>query len=271
MYQQNQNSYQQQQQQSQQQVHLQEQDFANFVLSELKRSAREYTTAALEAANPQIRQTFQTLLLKTLQDQAAVFNELQKLGAYEVQPAQQQQIQQELQKQSQTAAQLQTFVQQNLNRSTTASYQQQDQMAIGQQHAQHQQQPQHQPQSQQQNQIAALHQAPIQPMINASQYPNAVYNSQGQGFASHQQPSYTNQQGQSYQDQSYGQSSYGQSQAGYSASSAFGSTESTPITSKTANTSITSRAQTGMLAPSSSAASESSYISKHHEGSKYSF
>ncbi|MGO4276909.1 spore coat protein, partial [Paenibacillus sp. TAF58] len=52
MYQQN--PYQQQQQSGQQQVQLKDEDLANFVLNELKRSAREYTTAALEAANPQI-------------------------------------------------------------------------------------------------------------------------------------------------------------------------------------------------------------------------
>lgn len=272
MYQQN--PYQQQQQQSHQlQAQLKDEDFANFVLSELKRSAREYTTAALEAANPQIRQAFQSLLQKTLQDQAAVFQEIQKLGQYEIQAAPQQHIGQELQKQSQIAAQLQSFVQQNLSQTNTASYQQQEQMTI----AQQQQQPQ---QSQQQNQIAALYQTqtPIQPMISASQYPNAVHNNQGQGYSTHtqsspnqtsQQQAYiSNQQGQNFQDQNYGQTGYGQSQ-GYAASSGYSASENAGITSKSASSTNASRSHTGAQ---TSTAGESSYLSKQqHEGSKYSF
>jgi len=113
----------QQTQQSQgQQVYLQEQDLANFILSELKRTAREYATATLEAANPQIRQLFQSLLQQTLNAQGQVFQELQKLNGYnDIQPAQQQQLQQEVQKQSQTAAQLQSFVQQNLSKISISS------------------------------------------------------------------------------------------------------------------------------------------------------
>lgn len=273
MYQQN--PYQQQQQSHQLQAQLKDEDFANFVLSELKRSAREYTTAALEAANPQIRQTFQSLLQKTLQDQAAVFQEIQKLGQYEIQAAPQQQIGQELQKQSQIAAQLQSFVQQNLSQTSTASYQQQDQTTIAQQQQQHQQQ------SQQQNQIAALYQTqtPIQPMISASQYPNAVYNNQGQGYSTHTQssPNQTSQQqayisnlqGQNYQDQNYGQTGYGHSQGqGYAASTGYSASENAGMTSKPASSTNASRSQTSSQ---SSTAGESSYLNKQHEGSKYSF
>ncbi|MBP1965858.1 spore coat protein [Paenibacillus aceris] len=259
MYQQN--PYQQQQQQ---QVHLQEQDLANLVLSELKRSAGEYTTAVTEAVNPQIKQTFQTLLSKTLQCHATLFQEIQKLGYYEVQPADQQQLQQELQKQSQTAAQLQSFVQQNLSHSPTMSYQQQEPTGITQQYSQSQYQ---QTQSQQQNQIAGLHQAAIQPMINTTQYPNAVHNNQGQGYGStnQHQSSYTSGQGQpNTQDhQGYGQTSYGYSQ-GYAASSGYGASDNAGMTGKAANPSIASR-------QSSNVTGESSYMNKQHEGSKYSF
>jgi spore coat protein CotF len=244
MYQQN--PYQQQQQQQQQhQVLLQEQDLANLVLSELKRSAGEYTTAITEAVNPQIKQAFQTLLLKTLQCHATLFQEIQKLGYYEVQPAEQQQIQQELQKQSQTAAQLQSFVQQNLSHAPSMSYQQQEPMGTSPQLQQQQySQNQHQQvQSQQQhNPIAGLHQSAIQPMINTSQYPNAVHNNQGQG---------------------YGQTSYGYSQS-YGATSAYGASDNAGTTAKSANPSIASR-------QSSSVTGENSYANKQHEGSKYSF
>ncbi|MDU0205748.1 MULTISPECIES: spore coat protein [Paenibacillus] len=242
MYQQN--PYQQQQQH---QVLLQEQDLANLVLSELKRSAGEYTTAVTEAVNPQIKQTFQTLLSKTLQCHATLFQEIQKLGYYEAQPAEQQEIQQELQKQSQTAAQLQSFVHQNLSQAPTMSYQQQESMGTSQQLQQQQQysQNQHQQaQSQQHNPITSLHQhqAPIQPIINTSQYPNAVHNNQGQG---------------------YGQNSYGYSQS-YGASSAYGASENAGMTGKSANSSIASR-------QTSNVTGENSYMNKQHEGSKYSF
>lgn len=248
-YQQQQGQQQQQQQQHQQQVHMQEQDFANFVLSELKRCAGEYTTAATEAVNPQIRQTFQTLLQKTLQDQAALFQETQKLGYYEVQAAPQQQVQQELQKMSQTAAQLQSFVQHNMTMSPSASYQQE---TFSQQTQQ--QPPQPQQQSQQQNMIAALHQAPVQPMITTSQYPNAIYNNQGQGYAAaNQHQAFNSMQGQQQDHQGYGQTGYGYSQ-GYTASTGYGTSDNAGLTGKSVNSNIASRQSSNMT-----------------EGSKYSF
>ncbi|MBD0384120.1 spore coat protein [Paenibacillus sedimenti] len=255
MYQQN---YQQQGYGAQPQVYLQEQDLANFVLSELKRTAREYTTATLEAANPQIRQAFQTLLQKTLQDQAAVFQEIQKLGGYDTQPAAQEQLQQELQKQNQSAAKLQSFVQQNLSRAGSAGgYQQQPNQAMTQQ--------QFQP-SQSQNQIAAPQQTSFQPAptISSSAYPNAVY-SQGIQQSVHnihnQQQPYSGMQGQSYQDQSYGQTqSY--SPPGLTSS------EITGLTGKSSNQGTAARSQTSSHSPSTS---EGTYSSRQNEGSKYSF
>ncbi|MFD0696305.1 spore coat protein [Paenibacillus sp. GCM10027628] len=252
----------QQSQTGQPQVYLQEQDLANFVLSELKRTAREYTTATLEAANPQIRQAFQSLLQKTLQDQAAVFQEIQKLGGYETQPADQQQLGQELQKHSQSAAKLQSFVQQNLSRAGSVggvgSYQQPNQ-AFTQQHQQ----------SQSQNQIAALQQTSFQPspMINSSAYPNAVY-SQGvsqsvQNIHNQQQP-YSGLQGQSFGDHSQ---SYGQSQS-YAATGG-SSSEIAGLTGKSASQGMTARSQAS--ASSAQSAGESSYSNRQHEGSKYSF
>lgn len=221
-----QNPYQQQgfgaqQQQSQgQQVYLQEQDLAQFVLSELKRTAREYTTAALEASNPQIRQTFQSLVHKTLQDQAEVFQEIQKLGGYEVQPAQQQQLQQELQKQSQSAAKLQSFVQQNLSKALNN--------AGSQQHQQHQFMAGQQ-QQQQHNQMLAQQQA-FQPVhtIHADAYPNAVQtqhfsqNAQHQhsGYSSQQEHGFTHAQGYSAPDYGMSGSSGAAGKPSYSAGSA---------------------------------------------------
>ncbi|WP_281882865.1 spore coat protein [Paenibacillus sp. YYML68] len=96
-------------------LHLNEKDVANLVLSELKRSAREYTTAALEASHPAIRQMFTQLCQKTLQDQAELYTVLSQMQGYgQIRMATQQEIQQELQQQIRKAEQLQVTVQQAL-------------------------------------------------------------------------------------------------------------------------------------------------------------
>lgn len=93
--------------------HLNEQDVANLVLSELKRTAREYTTAALEATHPAVRQTFVSLTQKTLQDQAELYNVLSQSGGYgSISMASQQEVQQELQQQLRKTEQLHAVVQQ---------------------------------------------------------------------------------------------------------------------------------------------------------------
>lgn len=294
-----------QQNSQQQQVDLEDLDFANFVLSELKRSAREYTTAALEAANPGIRQTFETLLQKTLDDQALVFQEIQNLGGYQIQPAEQQMIGQELQKQSQTAIQVQAIVQQHVSRAASVSHtqqvsaqsqqepqSQQHQSYQTQSHQTEQQYQQRQPysqqqtqQSQQQNQVAALHQAStpaptptpsFQPVNYANQYPNAVYNNQqgrGQGYTpsqtQQQSSSYNQAQTRSYQDQSHDQSSYGRGSQGYAASSNH-TNEHTGMTGtgRPAQARIVSRTQQGVP---SSTSEGNSYTNRSQEGNKYNF
>jgi len=100
-----------------QDTQLKEQDWGNLVLSELKRTAREYTTAALEASHPAIRQSFQSLAQHTMQDQAELFDVLSQLNGYgSIKAADQQDIQQELQQHFQKAEQLQAFVQKSLQR-----------------------------------------------------------------------------------------------------------------------------------------------------------
>ncbi|TVY09375.1 spore coat protein [Paenibacillus cremeus] len=120
-----QSSYYQPQQsgQSQQHYHLQEQDAGNLVLNELKRVAREYTTAALEATHPAIRQTFATVTQHTLQDQAELFNVLSQMQGYgQIKMATQQEVQQELQQQLRKAEQLQNLVQQAVQGANASSY-----------------------------------------------------------------------------------------------------------------------------------------------------
>lgn len=313
MYQQN--PYQQQafgsqqnQQSAGQQVYLQEQDLANFILSELKRIAREYATAAMEAANPQIRQTFQSLLQKTLQDQADVFQEIQKLSGYgEILQAQQQDLQQELQKQSQTAAKLQSFVQQNLNKVGTGGYTHQTATAMT-----------------QQNQAFTQRQSAFQPMQTmnttntSTSFPNPVYSQSfspsGQastgayssggsmhtqastspyssGSGMHTQTSTGTYGGMHSQEQGYGSytsgvntseqsmtsggwnsSSLGSSigKAGYNAAGTLSSSELNALTSKTAATSADhTQAHTG--SSSAQSVSDNAYGGKLNEGRKYSF
>ncbi|MFH5187497.1 spore coat protein [Paenibacillus sp. TAB 01] len=108
-----QSSYGISQQGTQQSGSIQEQDWGNLVLSELKRTAREYTTAALEATHPAIRQAFQALAQHTMQDQAELFDVLSQLNGYgSVKMANMQEVQQELQQQVHKAEQLQNLVQQ---------------------------------------------------------------------------------------------------------------------------------------------------------------
>jgi hypothetical protein len=111
MSQQNQGS--QQNQQANEQA-LQEQDWGKLLLGELKRVAREYTTAALEASHSSLCQTFQSLAQKTMQDQARLFSVLSQMnnGYSSIPMAHPQEIQQELQQRSQKAEQLQSLVQQ---------------------------------------------------------------------------------------------------------------------------------------------------------------
>jgi spore coat protein CotF len=100
---------------------LQEQDWGNLLLGEMKRTAREYTTAALESSHPSICQTFQSLAQKTMQDQAQLFSALSQINGYSSIPmAHPQEIQHDLQQRSQKAEQLQSLVQQCLQGGYTA-------------------------------------------------------------------------------------------------------------------------------------------------------
>jgi spore coat protein CotF len=95
------------------QVRFHDEDLANFVLAELKRSAEEYTTALTEAQNPQIRQTLQTLLHKTLADQARLYDWMRANNLYEAPtPAQAQELHKAIQSKQQSWSKLQSFAQQ---------------------------------------------------------------------------------------------------------------------------------------------------------------
>ncbi|MFS1514718.1 spore coat protein [Chengkuizengella sp. SCS-71B] len=102
------------QQMGQQHVALPDKDMANLALSELKRMAREYTTACLESANPMVHQNFNQLLQKTLADQAQLFQIMSQQGMYNATPASMQEIEKEQQKFNQCGYETQQFMQQYL-------------------------------------------------------------------------------------------------------------------------------------------------------------
>lgn len=111
-------------QQTNQQTHFQtnatfrfqDADLANFVLGELKRTAEEYTSAILEAQNPQLRHSLQTILIKTLNDQARLFDSMRSLNLYEAPtPAQPQEVQKAIQTKQQEWTKLQSLTQQALH------------------------------------------------------------------------------------------------------------------------------------------------------------
>lgn len=99
-------------QQSGEFVPMKEQDWGNLVLSELKRAAREYTTAALEATHPAVRQTFAGLAQKTMSDQAELYDLLAQMNGYgSIRTAQAHEVDQELRQMQQKTEELRSMVQ----------------------------------------------------------------------------------------------------------------------------------------------------------------
>lgn len=115
MYQQQQQS---QQPQSQQQAAslLQEKDWLNTVLCELKRTAREYTTAVTESNDQSLRQVFTNLLNSTLTLQGQLFQLMKQQNMYSASsPALSQEIQKQVQQLQQSGKQAFQFAQQKIS------------------------------------------------------------------------------------------------------------------------------------------------------------
>jgi spore coat protein CotF len=213
------------------QAHLQEQDLAHLTLSELKRVAREYTTAVLEANNMQTRQTFQFLLQKTLHDQGILYEVMQQTVGYgEIPTVSQQDIQKELQKQSQSASQLYGFVQQNRFGSLGGQNQMQNQ-------------PQNQMQNQPQNQTFAFNQQP-----------------QGMGQQQNFQSSQSQSNSPLFPNGNYGPAS----PINYTSSQA-------PSSTKGNSTALESSASTSFSDNNETSAEKAKSSQSTNEGSKYSF
>lgn len=124
MYQQNQqnqqnmfNPQQQNQQQAQSSGQLEEKDWLNTILCDLKRCSREYTTAVTESSNQSVRQVFTDLLNSTLALQGQLYQLMKQQNMYKAgATAQAQEIQKQIQSHQQSGQQAFQFAQQALSK-----------------------------------------------------------------------------------------------------------------------------------------------------------
>ncbi|WP_128896741.1 spore coat protein [Longirhabdus pacifica] len=90
---------------------LTDKDFSNIILSEMKRTAREWTTACLESECPTVRELFRSKLNKTLDLQHELYDLMSQYGFYgQVKPAMQQDIQSQLHSQSDKGYKMHSFM-----------------------------------------------------------------------------------------------------------------------------------------------------------------
>jgi len=97
---------------------LQEKDIVYSYLADLKRSAREYTTAVTEANCPVVRQMFEQLLEGTLKLQSQTYQLMSLQGWYNTSStAASMEINKQIQTYQQTQMQTNQMIQQNLGMS----------------------------------------------------------------------------------------------------------------------------------------------------------
>ncbi|WP_150275191.1 spore coat protein [Paenibacillus tepidiphilus] len=92
-----------------------DEDLLNTVLADLKRTVREYSTAATESNCPVVRQTFNELTMDTLRLQGDLYTQMSQLNMY---TAPGKALRQDIDKQLQTAQQTQTKCQQFVQQKT---------------------------------------------------------------------------------------------------------------------------------------------------------
>lgn len=90
-----------------------DEDLLNTVLADLKRTVREYTTAATESNCPAVRRTFNDLTMDTLRLQGDLYTQMSQMNMY-TPPAKalRQDVDKQLQAAQQTQQKCQQFVQQ---------------------------------------------------------------------------------------------------------------------------------------------------------------
>ncbi|MFF2909115.1 MULTISPECIES: spore coat protein [Bacillales] len=92
-----------------------DEDLMNTVLADLKRTVREYTTAATESACPSVRQAFNNLTMDTLRLQGDLYTHMSQMNMY---TAPSKALRQDVDKQIQTAQQTQQKCQQFVQQKT---------------------------------------------------------------------------------------------------------------------------------------------------------
>lgn len=92
-----------------------DEDLLNTILCDLKRTVREYATAATESACPAVRRVFNDLTMKTLQIQGDLYTHMSQLNMY---PAPSKALRQDVDKQLQSAQQMQQKVGQFVQQKT---------------------------------------------------------------------------------------------------------------------------------------------------------
>ncbi|AHV96545.1 spore coat protein [Paenibacillus sabinae] len=94
---------------------MQEEDLLNIILADLKRTVREYATAATESNCQTVRRAFNDLTMNTLRIQGELYMQMSQLNMYQ---APSKALRQELDKQIQSAQQTQQksrqFIQQKM-------------------------------------------------------------------------------------------------------------------------------------------------------------
>jgi spore coat protein CotF len=95
-----------------------DEDLLNTVLADLKRTVREYTTAATESNCPAVRRVFNDLTMDTLRLQGELYNQMSQMNMY-TPPGKA--LRQDVDKQIQCAQQTQTKCQQFVQQKTGGS------------------------------------------------------------------------------------------------------------------------------------------------------
>lgn len=97
-----------------------EKDMLNIALADLRRSAREYTTATTESSCPSVRQMFTQLTESTMKLQGELYELMSSANMYNAPArAQRQEVSQHVQSAQQTMSKAQQFVQQHLSAGST--------------------------------------------------------------------------------------------------------------------------------------------------------
>lgn len=102
---------------------MQEEDLLNTILTDLKRTVREYVTAATEANCPMIRQMFTDLTNSTLRMQGDLYHLMKQQNMYTLSPpTSRKSVEQAVQQNQQSKQKCQQFVQQKLGAQANVQY-----------------------------------------------------------------------------------------------------------------------------------------------------